>query len=40
MTDEVTRIDGTVQTFVIPFYHGSGSGTVMNYGSGAAKVRN
>jgi hypothetical protein len=32
----------SVRTFVIPFYYGSSSGTVSNYGSGSgsAKVRN
>jgi hypothetical protein len=30
----------SVRTFVIPFYYGSDSRTVINYGSGSAKVRN
>ena len=29
-----------VKTFVILFQHGFGSGTVINYGFGSAKVRN
>jgi hypothetical protein len=29
----------SVGTFVIPFLYGSGSGTVINYGSGSAQVR-
>ncbi len=29
----------SVRTLVIPFYYGSGSGTVLNYGSGSASQK-
>ncbi len=29
----------SVRTFVIPFYYGSGSGTLINYGTGSAAAK-
>ncbi len=39
MVLEAALLPRNISSFVIPFYYGSGTGTVINYGSGSASPK-